>query len=57
MHVAVAALAAQLRGWSSASALDRRHARSRAMRLVVLVVTRLLKGEDRLRLVIVERTT
>ena len=55
--MAVAALAAQSRGGWSASALDRRHARSRAMHLVVLVVTRLLKGEDRLRLVIVERTT
>ena len=42
--------AAQSRGWSSASALDRRHARSRAMHLVVLVVTRLLKGREGLRL-------
>ena len=50
MHVAVAALAAQLRGWSSASALDTRHARSRATYFVVVAVTRLLKGEDRLRL-------
>ena len=50
VHVAVAALAAQSRGGWSASALDRRHARSRAMHLVVLVVTRLLKGKEGLRL-------
>ena len=56
VHVAVAALAAQLRGWSSASALDTRHARSRATHLVVLaadvvvVVTLLRKGRELLRL-------
>ena len=48
--MAVAALAAQSRGWLCASALDIRHARSRAAYFVVVVVTRLLKGKERLRL-------